>query len=67
MVVDEDKDLWDQFNVSALPTTILIDADGKVIYTHTGYKSGDETILMEKIEALMASQRLSEVDEINEQ
>lgn len=49
---DEDRDLWRQFNLDALPTVILLDRDGKVAYSHTGYKPGDEAELVAWIESL---------------
>ncbi len=52
VVLDEDKDLWDQFHVNALPTSILIDQTGHIVYTHTGYKPGDETEIIEALEEL---------------
>lgn len=49
---DEDRDLWRQFNLDALPTVILLDRDGKVAYSHTGHKPGDEAELVTRIESL---------------
>ena len=54
VVLDEDKDLWDQFHVNALPTSILIDQTGHIVYTHTGYKPGDETEIIEALEKLFS-------------
>ena len=54
VVLDEDKDIWDQFNVNALPTTILIDQSGTVLYYHTGYKPGDENELIGKLDKLFS-------------
>ena len=54
VVLDEDKDLWDQFHVNALPTSILIDQTGHIVYTHTGYKPGDETKIIEALEKLFS-------------
>ena len=55
VIIDEDKDLWDQFNITALPTTIVIDQSGNITYAHTGYKTGDEKELRSQIEALFAT------------
>ncbi len=54
VVLDEDKDLWDQFNVNALPTSILIDQTGHVVYTHTGYRPGDEAEIIKALEELFS-------------
>ena len=52
VVVDEDKDLMNQFKVVNLPTTILLDKAGNVLYSHSGYKPGDEAELSKHLEAL---------------
>ena len=54
VVLDEDKDLWDQFNVNALPTSILIDQTGHIVYTHTGYKPGDQNEIIAALEKLFS-------------
>ena len=55
VVLDEDKDLSKQFNVAVLPTTLLLDQNGKIVYSHTGYKPGDEAKLAEQISRLFTS------------
>jgi len=55
VVLDEDKDLWDQFNVNALPTSILIDQTGHIVYTHTGFKPGDQTEITAALEKLFSA------------
>jgi peroxiredoxin len=52
VVLDEDKDLWNQFNVTALPTTLLLDRNGAIVYSHAGYKPGDEAELKKAIDKL---------------
>ncbi len=54
VILDEDKDLWDQFNVNALPTSILIDQTGHVVYTHVGYKPGDQAEIIAALEKLFS-------------
>ena len=53
VVLDEDKDLWYQFKLISLPTTLLLDSDGNIVYAHSGYKPGDETELIARIERLL--------------
>ncbi len=52
--------LWDkknkvskQYHVSAMPTTVLIDRDGKIRYIHKGYQAGDEKIYKKVIKQLI--------------
>jgi len=40
------------FSFQTIPQTVLIDQEGNIVYTHNGYKSGDEVKLEEKIAAL---------------
>ncbi|MFT6896618.1 MAG: peroxiredoxin [Paraglaciecola sp.] len=41
------------YDVSAMPTTVIIDRDGKQRLLHKGYKSGDEKIYAKAIKALI--------------
>jgi peroxiredoxin len=41
------------YQVSAMPSTALIDRDGNVRFVHAGYKAGDEATYQEKIKQLM--------------
>jgi peroxiredoxin len=41
------------FGVAAMPSSVLIDRDGKVRYVHHGYKPGDEAKYAEMIRALV--------------
>jgi peroxiredoxin len=59
VVIDEDKDIWNGFKLVTMPTTILLDRQGKVIYSHTGYKPGDEAKLIKHLEALFAENKSS--------
>jgi len=52
-LIDTNQDLRRAFNFQAPPFTVLIDKDGNIVSTHTGYKNGDEYILEDKIKALM--------------
>ncbi len=42
VIIDKDRKVATSFNAMVLPTTLLIDASGKVRYYHVGYKPGDE-------------------------
>jgi len=52
--------LWDtqntvskQYNVQAMPTTVMIDRDGQVRYIHKGFQAGDERIYKKVIKKLV--------------
>jgi len=41
------------YNVSAMPSTVLIDKDGKMRYLHKGYKPGDEATYVKWVKKLL--------------
>jgi thiol-disulfide isomerase/thioredoxin len=49
IVVDKRRKVAAQYSVSVLPTTIIIDKQGKITYYHVGYKPGDELEFEAKI------------------
>jgi peroxiredoxin len=50
---DGDSKVSKLYNVNAMPTTIMIDKDGKVRYVNRGYKAGDENKYIEQIRELI--------------
>ena len=42
VIIDKTRQVATSFNAMVLPTTLLIDASGKIRYYHVGYKPGDE-------------------------
>ncbi len=52
VLIDINGDLKRALNVTNPPTTFLINKEGKIVYTHTGYLDGDENELEKKIAEL---------------
>lgn len=50
---DSDKRVSKQYDLSAMPSTVLIDRDGKVRYLHRGYQSGYENTYDRQIRELL--------------
>ncbi|MGM5470531.1 TlpA family protein disulfide reductase [Flavobacteriaceae bacterium LMO-SS05] len=48
ILYDNNEDLKRAFNIYSIPYTIAINK-GEVFYRHSGYKEGDETILIKKV------------------
>jgi peroxiredoxin len=42
VIIDKNRQVATAFNAMVLPTTLLIDASGKIRWYHVGYKPGDE-------------------------
>jgi len=53
IVVDKQRQVAAKYAVSVLPTTIIIDRQGKVSYYHVGYAPGDEDEIEEKVKAAL--------------
>ena len=50
---DADKRVSRQYDLSAMPSTVLIDRDGRVRYLHRGYQSGYEDTYDKQIRELL--------------
>lgn len=49
---DKNQNLMRAMNVTVTPQVFVLDADGKIVYSHTGYVSGSENELIEVIKKL---------------
>jgi len=49
---DSKRELQKALNFQTVPQTFLIDGEGNIVYTHSGYNPGDEIELEDKIAAL---------------
>jgi peroxiredoxin len=52
VLLDANQDLKRELNIQSVPFTVLVDANGKIVYTHSGYTEGDENILEDAIQSL---------------
>ncbi|TAK96153.1 MAG: TlpA family protein disulfide reductase [Aquabacterium sp.] len=53
VLMDTDKKVSDQYDLQAMPSTYLIDRDGKVRYVHRGYLDGYEALYDKQIRELL--------------
>ena len=53
VLLDTDKKVSRQYELSAMPSTVLIDRDGRVRYMHRGYKDGYEDTYDKQIRELL--------------
>ena len=51
---DVNSDFKRALNVSSVPQVFLYDKNGKLIYTHIGYRPGDEEVLLDKVRKSMS-------------
>jgi cytochrome c biogenesis protein CcmG, thiol:disulfide interchange protein DsbE len=52
VLADTKQELMQALSFQTIPQTFLVDQNGNIVYSHNGYKSGDEIELEEKIAAL---------------
>jgi cytochrome c biogenesis protein CcmG, thiol:disulfide interchange protein DsbE len=52
VLLDTNEDLKRALNVTNPPVTFLVDKQGNIVYTHTGYIEGDEYELEKKIKEI---------------
>lgn len=52
VLLDVNQDLKRSLNIQTVPFTVLTDANGKIVYTHSGYVEGDEYVLEEELQKL---------------
>ncbi len=63
VVLDPDNIMRDLYYVQAMPTSFIINQDKKIIFTHMGYKPGDEEIIIEKMRELFNQGEKDETEE----
>ena len=46
---DINSEVMTDMNVTSVPTLLIIDSEGEVIYTHEGFRPGDEDVIREEL------------------
>jgi thiol-disulfide isomerase/thioredoxin len=52
ILLDSQKQFQNAANITSVPYTMLLDAEGNIVFEHTGYAPGDELELEEKLKEL---------------
>lgn len=63
VVLDPDNIMRDLYHVQAMPTSFIINQDKKIVFTHMGYKPGDEEVIIEKMRELFNQGEKDETEE----
>jgi peroxiredoxin len=53
VLLDSANQVSKQYEVIAMPTTVVVDRDGNIRYLHQGYKSGDEAKYQKMVKTLV--------------
>jgi cytochrome c biogenesis protein CcmG/thiol:disulfide interchange protein DsbE len=59
VLLDTEQKLYKNFNTTAMPFSILVDAQGEILWEHTGYLPGDESQMESEIIKALAAQKKS--------
>lgn len=54
VVLDPDDILRDLYHVQAMPSSFIINQDKEIVFTHMGYKPGDEAIIVETVREMFS-------------
>ena len=66
IAMDKSKNLLGQFQAFAVPSVYLINQEGKIVYTHSGYLPGDEKKLEEALTPLFQKKE-KKTEEVKEE
>ena len=53
VLLDVNQDLKRELNIQSVPFTVVVDQNGKIVFTHSGYVDGDEYSLEEELQKLV--------------
>lgn len=54
VLIDAKQKISKEYDLEAMPSTVVVDRDGKIRYIHRGYKPGDETKYLEVVKQLIS-------------
>jgi len=63
VLLDKNQDMQRALNFQSVPYTVVVDASGEIIYTHSGYVEGDEYVLEDKLVEWTAEKKDEEQEE----
>jgi cytochrome c biogenesis protein CcmG/thiol:disulfide interchange protein DsbE len=55
-VLDKRLNVMKRYKSTIVPTTVIIDKKGKIIYSHVGYEKGDEVEFEEKVQLAISAE-----------
>ena len=54
ILLDVNSDVMSDLMVTAVPTLLIVDQTGNIVYRHEGFNAGDEEIIRDEINKLLA-------------
>lgn len=53
VLLDLDQDVLRDFNVSVIPTLVIVDKNDEIVYLHEGFAPGDQSEIIKEIDRLL--------------
>ena len=53
VLLDLNREVMGLFNVNAMPSLLILNSDDKIIFSHEGFRAGDEIEIREQLEKLI--------------
>ncbi len=53
VLLDTNNEVMTDLHISVVPTLLIVNSDNKVVYSHQGFRPGDENEIIKKIEELL--------------
>jgi len=50
VLMDSQQELMNELLINVFPTLLIINSEGKILYSHRGFSNGDENLIKEEIE-----------------
>ncbi len=57
VLIDINSEIKTELNIIAMPTLVIVDANGKIVWIHEGFVDGDTEIIIEEIEKLLNAEK----------
>jgi cytochrome c biogenesis protein CcmG/thiol:disulfide interchange protein DsbE len=61
VLLDKTNEVAKQFQLVAIPSTLVISSAGEVVYKHQGYRPGDEEVLKAVLDTLIKKERAAKI------
>ncbi len=55
ILFDPDQEAVDELNIAVLPTLLIYNSKGKMVFRHEGFSPGDEVIFKEKLTEILSN------------
>ena len=62
ILLDSNNELMSEFQITALPTVLVVDNKNEIVFVHRGYRPGNEKILQDEIDKMLLENSAEEDD-----